>query len=275
MSSFKSAMSNGKNILLIIDPQVDFHPGGSLGIDGANEDSQRIADLIMKNINTLDEIYVTLDSHHRNHIAHAIFWENKAGEKPAAFSEITYDQIVNGEWFPRDPTLLEHCKFYAKALEDANRFKIRIWPEHCLIGTPGHAVVPSVNAALQEWAGSRNKQVHYVLKGSNCLTEMYSAIAADVPLDNDKSTQKNPVMMAEFTSARKLIVCGEAKSHCVNFTLRDIMIDWSATGRGAEDVILLLDGCTAVYGCGELAETFERDMRDMGVTCINSTDVKL
>lgn len=265
---------NGKNVLIIIDPQVDFHPGGSLGIEGANEDSQRIADMIKKNIHSLDEIYVTLDSHHRNHIAHAIFWENKNGERPEPFSEITYDQIVKGEWLPRDRSLLDHCKFYAKALEDANRFKIRIWPEHCLIGTPGHAVVPSVNEALHEWCGLKNKSVHYVLKGSNCLTEMYSAIAADVPLENDKSTQKNPELMRELTSASKLVVCGEAKSHCVNFTLRDILQDWQETGRSTENIYLLLDGCTSVAGCEELAEKFEVDMRAAGVTCTTSTEMK-
>eukprot|EP00597_Dinobryon_sp_UTEXLB2267_P010866 CAMPEP_0170100334 /NCGR_PEP_ID=MMETSP0020_2-20130122/1595_1 /TAXON_ID=98059 /ORGANISM="Dinobryon sp., Strain UTEXLB2267" /LENGTH=117 /DNA_ID=CAMNT_0010323207 /DNA_START=38 /DNA_END=388 /DNA_ORIENTATION=+ len=35
-----------KTSLFIIDPQVDFHPGGSLAVPGANEDSQRIADMI-------------------------------------------------------------------------------------------------------------------------------------------------------------------------------------------------------------------------------------
>ena len=62
------------NILLIIDPQNDFHPAGgdhllahhqgSLAVPGANEDSSRIANLILSNITEIDEIYVTLDSHH-------------------------------------------------------------------------------------------------------------------------------------------------------------------------------------------------------------------
>ena len=43
-----------------------------------------------------------------------------------------------------------------------------------------------------------------VLKGTNCLTEMYSAIAADVPIESDKSTQKNPVMMRHLTSAKSV-----------------------------------------------------------------------
>ncbi len=61
-------MTIAKAILLIIDPQIDFHPGGSLGIPGANEDSERTASLILQNIDEIDEIYVTLDSHHVRHL---------------------------------------------------------------------------------------------------------------------------------------------------------------------------------------------------------------
>ena len=61
-----------KVILFIIDPQNDFHPGGSLGINGANEDSQRTADLIRDNMKTISNIYISLDSHHRTHIAHGL-----------------------------------------------------------------------------------------------------------------------------------------------------------------------------------------------------------
>jgi hypothetical protein len=66
-----------KIVLLIIDPQVDFHPEynplndprlshkqGNLAVVGANEDSERIAAMILKYIDKIDEIYVTMDSHH-------------------------------------------------------------------------------------------------------------------------------------------------------------------------------------------------------------------
>jgi hypothetical protein len=69
------------------------------------------------------------------------------------------------------------------------------------IGTPGHAVVPKLNEALQYWAGKRMRQIRYVHKGMNCLTEMYSAIQADVPIDTDPTTMKNPELM------RKLLCC--------------------------------------------------------------------
>ncbi len=54
----------GKFTLLIIDPQVDFHPGGSLGIPTANEDSERTAGFILDNMDNIEQIIVTLDSHH-------------------------------------------------------------------------------------------------------------------------------------------------------------------------------------------------------------------
>ena len=59
-----TTMPHSKLILLIIDPQHDFHPGGSLAIPGADEDSARIAAFIDRHISAIDEIYVTLDSHH-------------------------------------------------------------------------------------------------------------------------------------------------------------------------------------------------------------------
>ena len=35
---------------------------------------------ILQNMRKIEEIYVTLDSHHRMHIARSIFWENEEGE---------------------------------------------------------------------------------------------------------------------------------------------------------------------------------------------------
>lgn len=53
-----------KHSLIVIDPQVDFHDGGSLAVPGAVEDSARTADFIRKHILDLDEIFITLDTHH-------------------------------------------------------------------------------------------------------------------------------------------------------------------------------------------------------------------
>jgi hypothetical protein len=49
--------------ILIIDPQVDFHPGGALPVAGADEDANRIGSFIRNNLDGLEAVHITLDSH--------------------------------------------------------------------------------------------------------------------------------------------------------------------------------------------------------------------
>ena len=178
---------NQKTSLFIIDPQIDFHPGGSLAVAGADQDSKRIAEMIRKNKEQIHEIFVTMDSHHPSHIAHAMFWVDQKGNRPQPFTQITYQDVVNEVWLPRDDSqeVKDWCLHYTKALERKGRMTLTIWPEHCIIGTRGHAIEPNLNAAIQEWARHSKRSVTYVMKGQNCRTEMYSALEAEVvdPLD--------------------------------------------------------------------------------------------
>ena len=95
-----SGVERATNILLIIDPQNDFHPGGTLGVPGANEDSARVAAFIKDNIDQIDEIYVSLDSHHRIHIAHGVFWQDPSGAHPPPFTLIKSVDVEQGAWTP-------------------------------------------------------------------------------------------------------------------------------------------------------------------------------
>ena len=76
---------------------------------------------------------------------------------------------------------------YTKRLEEKGRFQLCIWPEHCLIGTPGHNVVKNVRDAIEEWSDKTGRSVEWVEKGQNLLTEMYSALCAEVPV-NEKTS---------------------------------------------------------------------------------------
>lgn len=63
---------------------------------------------IRANLDNIDEIFVTLDSHHKEHIAHACSWNSKidgTGETPQYFQQISYNDIINNKWFPRDPSM--------------------------------------------------------------------------------------------------------------------------------------------------------------------------
>ena len=264
--------SKSKNYLFIIDPQNDFHVGGSLGVPGAHEDSSRIAKFIRSNISLIDGIYVSLDSHHRLHIAHSVFWKNASGEHPPHFTLIRSSDIEEGTWTPVDSSLFEYALSYAKALEEQGRFVICIWPEHCLIGTEGHAVVSVLNEALQEWSAYQMKTINYIHKGMNCLTEMYSAIKAEVPVINDPSTKLNRALLSDLSQANKLIFCGEAKSHCVNYTMRDVAAHWEKEMSS----LYLLNNCTsAVPGFEEAANIFEKDMKDLGCQVVLHHEMNL
>lgn len=207
---------------------------------GATADSARIAQMISIHKAKIDDIFITLDSHHRNHIAHAVFWTNDANERPHPFQMITADEIERGVWYPIDPSLKDHCKYYSKQLEAKKRFQLTIWPEHCLIGTPGHAVIESIHRSLMEWVAIKFRTINYLMKGMNCLTEMYSAIAAEVPILSDPETQYNTEFLKELQTADRLIIGGQAMSHCVQYTVRDIVTAYRKEER--YKIVLLKDG---------------------------------
>ncbi|CAB9528474.1 Inherit from COG: isochorismatase [Seminavis robusta] len=286
------------NTLLLVDVQRDFHPGGSLAIPTANEDAERIASLIRTHSTNIHRIVATLDSHHKLHIAHPQFWTNDADECPSPFTIIPAADIESGKWKPRptvklpmdqlfDKTIFDkpesvltedgtqidvtkYCLEYARRLEAGGRFQICIWPEHCLIGTEGHAMVPSVRQALDEWSVQTGGSVEFVMKGQNLLTEMYSALAADVPVSPE--TAFNEKLQASLLQkSDKLLVCGQAMSHCVNYTVRDIV--QHGAKQDAAKIVLLTDCASAVPGFEAAAETFQTDMKNAGVVLLESTRV--
>eukprot|EP00605_Chrysophyceae_sp_TOSAG23-4_P002841 GSChrysophyteH1.ASY1.ANO1.3129.1 assembled CDS len=264
--------------LLIIDPQNDFHAGGSLAVPGADEDAVRLADWITRNTAKIDSIVITLDTHHKLHIAHAAFWQGGDDPtlRPNQFDVIRADDVVNGKWLPRDASLREYCVQYLRALETSSKFLLCIWPEHCLQGSVGHAVVKPVFDAVNDWVNfhaDKSRSIQWVNKGQNCLTEMYSALAAEVPVPSDPTTHMNEQLRQQLlplSKESKLVVAGQAKSHCVACTMRDILGDESDPEISSR-VIMLEDCMSAVTGFENEANSFERDMKELGVQVIKSS----
>ncbi|KAG5177283.1 hypothetical protein JKP88DRAFT_265053 [Tribonema minus] len=253
-------------VLLIIDPQVDFHPGGSLAVAGADADAERIAAFLRRHEQDIDDVVVTLDSHHRFDISQPGFWVSGEGNPPAPFTAITSEQVKLGLWKPVLEEHQAHCQRYCEALEARGRFTHVVWPEHCLIGTVGQTVEPRINAALQDWALARRRAVHYVAKGANPLTEHFSAFAAEVPLDSDPGTALNAALVARLRRRARVYVCGQALSHCVNRSVRDLVEHWAP--RSAADIVLLRDGASPVAGFEGEAAAFVDAARAAGVTVV-------
>lgn len=251
--------------LLVIDPQNDFHPGGALAIPTADSDAERIACFIRKHAHRLDRVVITLDSHQRIHIAHGIFWVNDAGEHPPPFTRITCEDVERGKWRALDPSKQRAAEEYARKLEEGNKFTICIWPEHCIIGSHGHNVRAVILAAVNEWAESRMREVDFVWKGQSCLTEMYSALRAEVPVASDERTLPNEGLIRILRESSHVLVCGQALSHCVNFTVRDLVAISPSTS-----VSILRDGTSAVPGFEEAGAAFLEDMKAKGVRVVTT-----
>jgi nicotinamidase-related amidase len=257
--------------LFIIDPQVDFHEGGSLAITGATEDSRKIANLIRKNTTKIERIVVTLDTHHKMHIHHAAFWTNSEGGLPDPFSVITPDDISSGKWQAKQPEMRSWSLEYAQKLQAGGRFALVIWPDHCILGTEGHSVHPPLMEALNEWAVAQKRSINWYFKGQNNRAEMYSALKAEVEVPDDPTSALGTKLIETLAKHDKVLCCGEAKSHCVNWSVRHLLEGWPK-GREA-DIVLLNDCCTAVAGFEDAAKTFESDMRTAGVSVCNAENM--
>ena len=149
-----------------------------------------------------------------------------------------------------------------------------VWPDHCIVGTAGHAVVKNISDALQKWSVARSRRVEYVYKGMVNLTEMYSAVEAEVPIESDPSTKRNLELLNLLRNPKRLIVCGQALSHCVKWTVHDIMSDWLAHHCDPRRMCILED-CTSPVetGDGEFprqGREFLAKMRDLGVKVTTS-----
>jgi nicotinamidase-related amidase len=257
--------------LLVIDPQIDFcDPSGSLFVPGADSDMKRLATMINRLGKKLEDIHVTMDTHHQYDIAHPMFWADSAGKHPAPFTLITMDDINAGKWRTTVPSHMQRARDYVEALNRNNRYLLCIWPPHCLIGSKGHGIQGDVYEALVAWEAANIGFVDYVTKGSNFWTEHYSAVQADVPDAQDASTQLNTQLITILQEADIIAIAGEALSHCVANTVQDI-----ANNFGEDNIkkMVLLEDCSSnVTGFDGLGNDFVKAMKSRGMQISKSTD---
>jgi nicotinamidase/pyrazinamidase len=262
--------------LIVIDPQNDFcDPNGSLFVKGADEDMRRLADHINSKGDKYNQIHVTLDSHPAFHIAHPVFWINSSGQHPAPFTTITVADVKNNVWMTSVSAggkLRKYGLDYVTALEAGGRYPLCIWPPHCLIGSWGTMVHPILYNALRKWEDKKpGRSINYVAKGSNPYTEHYGAVKADVPDlhqaitgEVDVQTQLNMGFLRAVDKADRIVICGEASSHCVANTARDM--DEGFGGTLARKLVFLKNASSPVGSFEHLADKFVTDMSAKGMT---------
>ncbi|MBY0468570.1 MAG: cysteine hydrolase [Burkholderiaceae bacterium] len=274
--------------LLLIDPQNDFcdlpaewlprspmsgeviRP--ALPVAGAHADMHRVTQLTVRLRSRLHAITVTLDSHHRIDIAHPGFWREGSGSHPAPFTPITADQVRGGVFTPRDPDMRSRALAYLDALEATGRYTLMVWPVHCQMGSWGHDVHAGLQAALDTWADAQGRSVAIVTKGENPWTEHYSALQAEVPDASDARTELNQSLLQELDRFDRVLIAGEAGSHCVRATVEHLAEHLPSKKLGK--LVLLTDCISPVAGFEARQADFFAAMKAKGLQLALSTEIQ-
>ena len=199
--------------------------------------------------------------------------EKSIQEEP--FTIFGSKEIKDGVWVPFRPDLRQRFITYCEDLEASGRYPLCIWPPHCLIGSEGNNVLPVLYEALLGWEANKKAMVDYVSKGSNFLTEHYSAVKAEVPDPNDPTTQLNTRLIKTLMEADKILIAGEAGSHCVASTVKDIA-DGFQDDSYIKKMVLLEDGISPVISpyvdFPAIQAQFIADMKSRGMETAKTTD---
>jgi len=247
--------------LLLIDvqntfclPEGELYVGGRSG-RGAVEDNQRLSQFIYQNLGVITTIAPTLDTHTAAQIFHPLFWVDSEGQPPAPMTMISYDAVVAGKWqvnpemapYMAVEDLQEFALHYTRRLNYDSKYPLTIWPYHSMLGGIGHALVSVIEEACFFHSIARHSPTRYEIKGGNPLTENYSVLRPEVLKDAqgeaiaDKN-QRFTNMLLEFDA---IVVAGQAKSHCVAWSVEDLLTEIKARDPQLAQKVYLLEDCTS------------------------------
>ena len=116
-----------------------------------------------------------------------------------------------------------------------------------MLGGIGHALVPVLEEACFFHALARNSQTGFEMKGGNPLTENYSVLRPEVLTNYDQAAiaEKNSALIERLLSYDRLIVAGQAKSHCVAWTVEDLLNEINSRDPELARKVYLLEDCTS------------------------------
>ncbi|MDB4936497.1 MAG: hypothetical protein JWP87_3469 [Labilithrix sp.] len=228
-----------------IDCQVGFStPGASLFVPGAVEDTSRTIEWLYRNLDRITQVAFSLDTHRVFQIFHPAWWIDDDGKHPAPFTNISLADVRDGKWRP-----IAHpaeCLEYVKQLEKAGKYVLTVWPYHTLLGGVSHALVPALMEAAMFHALVRQAQTHFETKGTHAMTENYSVLAPEVRELGGKSVGTfNAAFFKMLMDFDRVYVFGQAKSHCVLSTLRDMQEHIAGTDPSLMDKIYVLEDATS------------------------------
>lgn len=296
-----AATDKNRICLLIIDaqntfclPEFELFVGGRSG-SGAVDDNLRLCEFIYRNLNAITTIAPTMDTHTAMQIFHPIFWINEAGEHPlAAATSISLEDVQQGIWKVNPAVahsiangnysaLQKHALHYVQKLSEDGKYPLIIWPYHSMLGGIGHALVSAVEEAIFFHSIARNSQALFEIKGANPLTENYSVLRPEVldGPDGNSIAQKNASFIDKLLDFDAIIIAGQAKSHCVAWTIDDLLTEILARDPNWAKKVYLLEDCTSpvvvpgVVDFTEQADAAFQRFAEAGMNVVKSTQLIL
>lgn len=270
-------------------PEFELYVRGRSGT-GAVDDNRRLCEFIYKNIGVITQIFPTMDTHQVIQIFHSIYLINDKGQYPPPFTIITYEDVKKGIW-KFNPLISwnfniteeqgqRHLLYYTDELKKSGKYDLTIWPYHAMLGGIGHALVSSVEEAIFFHSIARFSQPEFHLKGNRPFTENYSVLGPEVLRgpDGELLAERSERFLKKILSFDAVIIAGQAKSHCVAWTVEDLLEEILKKDSNLTKKIYLLEDCSSpvvvpgVIDYTEIAnEAFDR-FRKAGMNIVKSTD---
>jgi nicotinamidase-related amidase len=261
----QSAASDGRRVaLLLVDvqntfclPEFELFVAGRSG-RGAVEDAARIAAFVYLHLDRVTEVIATLDTHSAAQIFHAVFWIDAKGEHPPPHTVLSQEDVESGRYrvnpalaaalAPRfGVDVAEWSLHYARSLAASGKYPLMIWPYHAQLGGIGHALVSLVEEAVFFHGVARQSPTRLEVKGRHPLTENYSVLRPEVTKDASgrEIAVANRELVEHLLAFDEILVAGEARSHCVAWTVADLLREITARDPGLARKVVLLDDCSS------------------------------
>jgi nicotinamidase-related amidase len=259
-----AAEDRARTALLLVDvqntfclPEHELFVAGPSG-RGAIDDSARLASLLYRSLPRVTQVVVTLDSHTAVQIFHPVFWVDEAGEHPPPHTILSFEDIDARRWrvnpalvaavAPRPGFDVEGwARHYARRLHEGGKYPLVVWPYHSMVGGIGHALVSVVEEAVFFHSIARQSPTRVEVKGQNPLTEHYSVLRPEVLEDpaGERVGVLNAALVDHLLSFDAVVVAGQAKSHCVAWTVEDLLSEIQVRDPRRAERVYLLEDCTS------------------------------
>jgi nicotinamidase-related amidase len=237
-------------------PGFELFVAGRSGI-GALEDSVRLCEFVYRNLSSITQIFPTLDTHQALQIFHRVLLVDPEGRPPDPFTLVTAEDVAGGRWRVNPAAAEglglaadyaeEHLRYYTRTLAEGGKYSLTIWPFHAMRGGIGYALVSALDEAIFFHSITRYAPAGYQPKGDHPLTEHYSMLGPEVDsdLEGEPLGRRNQPLIEELLRYDAVVIAGQAKSHCVAWTIQDLLDDPTVRERSLQQKVYLLEDCTS------------------------------